>query len=96
MVAHPFHAGRKVVGIGPYAERGSESFIGSCIVDGSEYAPTPHTQICVIIKRPAFINIHSLKGGVGVLGIIQIGSEINFPITESRGVLYPEFGLLFH
>ena len=49
----------------------------------------------MVIKRLCLIGICLLKGGIGILTIIQIHSEIDFPVAEKRIVFEAELRFLF-
>ena len=49
----------------------------------------------MVVKRLCLIGICLLKGGIGILTIIQIHSEIDFPVAERRIVFEAELRFLF-
>ncbi len=50
----------------------------------------------MIIDGLASIDIYPLESGIGILRIVQVSSQIYFPVSERRGIFYLELGLLFH
>ena len=49
----------------------------------------------MVIKRLCLIGICLLKGGVGILAVIQVQSEVDLPVAERRIVFETELCLLF-